>query len=68
MTDEAWQRHANPWSVYPKIPQLEAGWSRISLCNILEISENRQPRNSSILVTSDRWYSARQIKAFAEFQ
>jgi hypothetical protein len=23
---------------------------------------------SSILVTSDRWYSARQIKAFAEFQ
>jgi hypothetical protein len=39
-----------------------------SLCNILEISENRQLRSSSILVTSDRWYSVRQIKAFAEFQ
>jgi hypothetical protein len=32
----------------------------------LEISENRQLRGSSILVTSNRWYSARQIKAFVE--
>jgi hypothetical protein len=31
----------------------------------LEISENRQLQSSSILVTLDRWYSARQIKAFA---
>jgi hypothetical protein len=33
----------------------------------LEISKNRQLRGSSILVTSNRWYSARQIKAFVEF-
>jgi len=47
-------------------PAVEAGRLRISLCSILEISENRQLRGSSILVTSNRWYSARQIKAFVE--
>jgi hypothetical protein len=47
-------------------PAVEAGRLRISLCSILEISENRQLRGSSILVTSNRWYSARQIKALVE--
>ena len=68
MTDEVWQRHANPWSVYTRIPILPVlllviwsyrwiGWLSLCLTVLIIIWIWLNPRLFPVPKSTDNWGS-----------